>query len=233
MSYACFIVDDEIRSISAIEKLVEAHADLNYVGSETDVIRCLDRFRKSEIKADIIFLDIEMPKLSGLEAQRLFSVFGTIVFVTAHPDFALQSYDLGVVDYMLKPVLPDRFKSGMDKVIEKIKAQRDTASFISVYAGEKKNKVRIPIEEIVYLESADTNTKITTNSTTYLAHHSMIYLENLLTKNDFFIRVHRSYLINLKKLETYSYFSLKMITGSKVPIGRKYRQAVKQKLGLV
>ncbi|WP_118975739.1 LytR/AlgR family response regulator transcription factor [Taibaiella koreensis] len=231
MKYVCYVIDDEVRSITALERLIEGHPDLTFLGSDTQAGRALNRFRNGEIQADITFLDIEMPKTSGIEVQKPLSQFTTIVFVTAYPDFAAQAYDLDVVDYLVKPVSAERFNKCIDKVLSRLRERKSEEQYLVVYADQRKNKVRIKLEDILYLESADTYTQIKTVAGIHVAHHSMNYLEEALQQSDHFLRVHRSYMVNLKKLNSYSFFFIKLINGDRIPIGRKYREALKRKLG--
>lgn len=176
---------------------------------------CQDGF--SAVKAinqqrpDIVFLDIQMPKLSGFEVIELLDYSPVIIFSTAYDEFALKAFEVNAVDYLLKPYSRQRFQTALEKAVEKVTGKTSSAAELAALTmtggqdGEKleriviRNGVKIDfilLKDVVYLESADDYVMVHTLQNRYLKQKTMSYFETRLPGNEF-VRVHRSYILNI------------------------------------
>jgi two-component system LytT family response regulator len=160
---------------------------------------------------DIVFLDVQMPKLTGLELLELVDKLPHVVFTTAYDEYAVNAFDLNAVDYLLKPFSKDRFDKALEKIFQKInngestngvnqlKKQVVERTLLDKIVVKSNNNIHvIPINEVNYIESEDDYVMIHTDNGKYLKHQTMkFYEENL---NDMFIRIHRSYIVSLSQI---------------------------------
>lgn len=186
----------------------------------------------NHLKPDIVFSDIEMPDTNGMEMMR--ALYGKIpvpVFITSHPEFALESYDLEVFDYILKPLSAERFEKCMSRVLEFFSLrkramdidQSGESGYIMVKQGYEKH--RLHHSDIVFLESMKDYTKIKTTS-----GQSLLVLETLSSllkqlPEDKFLRIHRSYAVNLSKIESVTPGKVN-IQGREFPVGKSFKSVV-------
>eukprot|EP01133_Synstelium_polycarpum_P017058 gene17058-20321_t len=171
--------------------------------TETNPALALQKFISGEIVADLTFLDIEMPELSGIELGEILKAYTTVIFVTAHPDFAYQSYDMDIVDFIVKPVSLKRLIKSVNKAKAAIESRKgraleeDDALYLNVKM--KDGPVQILRESIYYLESASNYTFIYTKTTKIMVYATLSSLNEMLS-TDHFMRIHRSFIINLAKV---------------------------------
>ena len=199
---------------------------------------------------DLIFLDIQMPKLTGFEMLELLEEYPQIIFTTAYDQFAIKAFELNAVDYLMKPFSKDRFlqaiekarkrledkKEGIEKVknlINEVKEQSGEISRVFVKTGSRIDV--LPVSEIIKIEAQDDYVEFFTKEKSYLKKETMNYLEKNLPKSNF-IRVHRSTIINtdyLNKIEKYGKESYIVILkdGSKVNVSKSRIKELRQKLG--
>jgi len=220
----CIIVDDEEMATRVIESHLEMVNDIDVVGVYHSGVEAFHILDKSKI--DIMFLDIQMPKLTGLSMLKMLKNKPLTVLTTAHRDYAIEGFDLDVVDYLLKPISLERFLQTISKIRRLAspdeKVEEDQA-YVFIKANREYHKVYF--NEILTVEAIKNHIRIR------LHDHSLI---TLMTLSDFeskmpdgqFARVHRSYLINLKHVSSYSSQSID-IQGQVVPVGRSYKDVVK------
>lgn len=237
MKIRTVIVEDEIPAREELQYLLEQFPSIEVVGTAENGQEGLDVVL--ETRPDLVFLDIEMPVMNGLElAQRLYRmrdlIHPRLVFITAYHEFALQAFEVEAVDYLLKPFSEERLKATLERLtlppkpVEAIRSEvrpRGTKKIPVDYKGRYK---MLPVEKIFYLAAEEGGVAVNTEDGTYNANMSLAELEENL-KEDGFFRCHRSYLVNLNRVaEVIPWFKGKYLlvmddpTRSEVPVSRTY-----------
>jgi DNA-binding LytR/AlgR family response regulator len=227
MKIKCLIIDDEPPALKVLQKHIAQISGLDLVAQCKNAFEALEILQSKSI--DLIFLDIKMPHLLGTDFLKSLANPPKVIFVTAYREYAVESYELDVVDYLLKPVSFERFL----KAVSKIKMNGDKAvlsqanEFIQNTEAFIYLKVDKSMQKIIlkYIESWKDYVKLyCTNQKIILASQSISHMENLLSEHRF-IRVHRSYMVCLDKITGYTSLSLQ-INKTEIPIGRLYKQQV-------
>lgn len=229
MDLKCIIIDDEPLAINVIKNYISQIKGLNLLQSFNNAAESVDYIENNEI--DLLFLDINMPLLDGLNLLKSLSKKPLAIVTTAHEEFAVASYELEVVDYLVKPISFHRFIMAVNKAF-KIKGYEQKTDFTvqneRAYLFlkiDKKKMQKIYLDEIYSVESLGDYIKINTLSNTYIVHQTLSsFTENL--PSDKFIRIHRSYTISIDKVETVEGNSIE-IADTRYPIGRSYINEVK------
>jgi DNA-binding LytR/AlgR family response regulator len=229
-------VDDEVLAITLLKKYIEEIPDLELKKSTTNPINALEYLKEESV--DILFLDIQMPGLTGLELLNELPQKPVVIFTTAYKDYALEGYQLEVTDYLLKPFSPDRFKQAVSKARKLIELKQqayDNAGalslpfekdFINIKADHKIYKVKF--EEIRFIEGLKEYVSFYTATQRIIALESLKKLELLLPSKQF-IRVHKSYIIAINEVKALE-GNLLDIGDKKIPVGKTYRQEVVKKI---
>lgn len=228
MSLRCYIVDNEDYAIEYLSKHIRKTPGLELVGSDTNPLESLKKITTGEVKADISFLDIEMPQLSGLELAALIQAQTHIVFTTAHREFALQAFDTGAVDYLVKPIRYERFLKTVNtvrKIIAGDPSNKDTVKdFIFIQSENKGKLIRIKINDILMVEGALNYVRIKmVGEQTYLTHVTLSEMEGTLPDR-LFMRVHRGFLINMDKVAFLEDGIIHLNDGTTVTLGDNYKK---------
>jgi len=224
MKINCIIIDDEPLAISVIENYLNEFNDFHLVASFLNPLEAISTLKEHPI--DVVFLDINMPKMSGLEFIKSLENKPNIVITTAYREYAVESYDLDVLDYLVKPVPFNRFLKSINKITQKVHAQKgykvvDTASDDSYFFLKVDKKlVKIVYDQIYYIESLKDYIKVFTTTGSYLAHKSLTSITEELPGEQF-LRIHRSYTIAINKITSLEGNSVE-INSKRIPIGRKY-----------
>ncbi|MBW1298298.1 LytR/AlgR family response regulator transcription factor [Aquimarina litoralis] len=226
------IVDDEPIAHTIIEDYAVSLNDLKLVGNCYNAIEAMNFLRKE--KVDLIFLDIEMPKLKGLDFLRTLSHPPVVIITSAYSEFAVESYELEVCDYLLKPFSFERFLKAYTKVV-KIKEQSLSksktiaeATNTSIFLKGDKETHHIQLDKIKYLESYGSYVKLYVQAEMLLIHESISHFESILPTHQF-IRVHRSFMINIYAIKSIMGNQIKLDDAT-VPIGQSYKAIVKKRL---
>lgn len=235
MGIRCLIVDDEPLALDVLEAYIERLDDLELVARLDNAVEAFNFLQKEEV--DLLFLDIQMPKLTGIDLLKNISDPPQVIFTTAYRDYALQGYELNVVDYLLKPISFDRFLKAVNKVIqhqekgEEVTGEGGTESGdginyqeAHIYLKSDKKMVKVPLKEILYIESLKDYIRVFTPEKNVTAYQRISYMEEKLPSEKF-VRIHRSFIINIDQIEAYS-TSIVEVAGKEIPIGRNYRQDV-------
>lgn len=227
MKTKCIIVDDEPLALEAIELHIQKIDSLKLVASCSDAIEAFDVLRKTQ--TDLMFLDIQMPEITGVEFLKSLKNPPKVIFTTAYRDYAIEAFNLDVVDYLLKPISFNRFLQAVNKFYEGIPQpiislkspdfNSGAESFFFVKA-DKKN-VKIKFEEVLYIESIKDYVKIICKKRTVISKIMIGQLIGLLPEKRF-LRIHRSYIIYVPNVEAFSSISVE-INGKEIPIGRNYK----------
>lgn len=226
----CLIVDDEQGAIDVLKHHIEKVSYLNLVGASLGPLEALDKIYTEKI--DLIFLDVHMPQLSGIDFMKLLKGRIRVILTTAYSQYALESYDLNVVDYLLKPISFERFLQSVEKAKEIIIPIEKTAEknlnnakneddFMFVKTDSRMQKVRF--DEIQYVESLGNYVSIYTPKERIITLLTMKEIEEKLPEKTF-IRVHRSYIISLEFLQYIEGNQIFINTKNPIPLGDTYRQ---------
>ncbi|HCT31235.1 MAG TPA: DNA-binding response regulator [Bacteroidales bacterium] len=220
MKVNCIIVDDEPASREILEKYVADCPSLNLVGI------CKNAFEASEVisnnNVQLIFLDINMPKLSGIKFYKSLTNPPFVIFTTAYPEFAVEGFEVNAIDYLLKPFPFERFLKAVNKAIDilKSKSNNEHADEYILFKSDKKIH-RVDINEIYYLEAVGDYVKVFFNEKSIMVHDTFQNLLNQLP-NNLFVRIHKSHAIAIKRIDTIEGNMVK-INGKSIPIGQTYR----------
>ncbi|OQP40914.1 DNA-binding response regulator [Niastella yeongjuensis] len=227
----CLAVDDEPPALEVLKKYISSMQSLELAGTCCDAIEAINFLQTRQV--DLIFLDIKMPELLGTDFIRTLKTPPKVIFTTAYRKYALEGFELEAADYLLKPISFERFLKAVNKVIKKdTGVEKEFAhnnhdpEFICVRADRK--MVKIFLDDILYIESLKDYIKIVTTAKALLTKQSISAVEEMLPKN-VFIRIHRSYIISLKKVQSYT-SELIEIDKHELPVSRMYRREVEQAL---
>ena len=216
--YNCIIVEDEPLAAEVIKDYVEQVPFLQLKGICTDALYAMDLLQKESI--DLVFLDIHLPKLKGLDFIKALQKPPQIIITSAYQEYALQGYELNVVDYLLKPIEFSRFLMAVNKVKEPVTTIERGALFFNV----SKKRVKVYIDDILFIESLKEYIRITTKDKSIITKYQLGQIEEMLARNGF-LRVHRSFLVAKNKIDAFSATDVE-VNGEQIPIGRSYKDAV-------
>ncbi len=232
---AAVIVDDEELARAILHEYLAAHPGIEIVAECSNGFEAVKAV--SELAPDLLFLDIQMPKLSGFEVLELIGPGPAVIFVTAYDQYALRAFEVHAVDYLLKPFTPERLAEALERARQRM--ERNEASPVPALVKQARASARpvervlvkdgsrvhvIPVEKIDYIEAQDDYVGIKAGGKEYLKQDTMAELESLLPPERF-IRIHRSYILNidrLMRLEPYAKDSRVAILadGTQLPVSR-------------
>jgi DNA-binding LytR/AlgR family response regulator len=236
MTINCLIADDEKLAREVMQNYLSKLHNLKLVAACTNGMEVYEALRKEKI--DLLFLDIQMPQLTGIELLRMLKNSPPVIITSAYREFALEGYELNVIDYLLKPVSFERFLKAVDKYINTkapgnimpeppIQATKtDDRAFIYVKADKK--MVRLLLKDILYIEGLKDYVKIHTTGKPVVTYQTLTYLEEKLSA-DSFIRVHRSFIISLHHINAFTGTNIE-IGQVNIPIGSSFAKDVLNRL---
>jgi len=231
MKTRCIIVDDEPLAIEAIQMHVEKFDSLKLVANCMDAFQAFDILNKTRV--DLMFLDIQMPEITGLDFLKSLKTPPKVILTTAYREYAIDAFDLNVIDYLLKPISFDRFMQAINKFYEQSNSELlvpgntfhiQGSNPDHIFVRSDKKNVKIRFEEILYIESIKDYVKIICKSRTIISKILISELESKLP-TELFLRIHRSYIINIRNIEAYSHTHIE-VPGKELPIGRNYKNEV-------
>jgi len=231
----CIIIDDEPLAIALIEAHVAKFPNLEVIATCNNALEGFEVLKSKRV--DLIFLDIQMPLLTGIEFLKSLSNPPKVIFTTAYREYAIESYELEVVDYLLKPISFDRFFKSINKYFKTVEskdkkevvisAKENSAGFMYVNVNKKHHKILF--SEILYAESLKDYVQIHTKETTIITKDKISDFEQKLPKH--FLRTHRSYIVNTDKITAYTTHDVE-IGELEIPIGVSYKKQVMENLKL-
>ena len=222
---SCIIVDDEPVARKILQEFTEQVPFLDLLGKFESAMKA-EEFLKSN-QPDLIFLDIEMPKVSGLQMLKRINIESMVILTTAFPQYALDGYELDIIDYLLKPFALHRFLKAVQKAKDFYEMKTQPGSSLSpsyIFIKSEKRIEKVELSEILYAEVLGNYMTIYTDRKTIIAYLTMKSLESQLPANDF-IKIHQSFLVNRSKIESVEGNDLKVGTKS-LPISRNCRDSV-------
>ncbi|HZY36565.1 MAG TPA: LytTR family DNA-binding domain-containing protein [Mucilaginibacter sp.] len=222
---SCIIVDDEPVARKILHEFVDQVPFLDLHGKFENAMKAEAFLKVSTV--DLIFLDIEMPKISGLQFLQKLNIESMVVLTTAFPQYALEGYELDIIDYLLKPFALSRFLKAVQKAKDFYEMKHKTVSGpLSSYIFIKSDKriEKIELSEILYAESVGNYVSVYTDDKRILAYLTMKSLEAQLPADDF-IKIHQSYLVNCSKIDAIEGNEVKLGCKS-LPISRNFRDLV-------
>lgn len=236
MKTRCLIVDDEPLALKVIESHINKVPNLDLICSCDNAMEAFDILLKK--KVDLVFLDVEMPEISGVELLKSLKNGPAVIFITAFRDFALDAFELDAIDYLLKPVSFERFfkavtkyfqwkgHEGLDVKTSEMQGQYDD-SFIYVRSDRK--VVKILLKDILFIESMKDYVKIHLEKGMIITKERLSNLEDKLPEKQF-IRTHRSFLVASKFIKAFTSETIE-VKNHEIPIGRTYKNSVLSFLG--
>ncbi|MBI9067489.1 MAG: response regulator transcription factor [Salinivirgaceae bacterium] len=227
----CLVVDDEPLAREAIKEYIKRVPELHIAEECENAIQALSALRRNKI--DLIFLDIEMPEINGISFIQTLKNIPGVIFTTAYRNYAVEAFDLDVIDFLLKPISFKRFLMAIDKFYQRSgskeitqTAKSETPKYLNVKADRRTHKIEL--QSIIYLESLKDYVKIVCENESIVTHESLSNLEDLL-EADGFIRIHRSFVVAVNKIKSFDAETI-FIEGKELPISRTYKKLVLSRL---
>ncbi|MFN4313949.1 MAG: LytR/AlgR family response regulator transcription factor [Chitinophagaceae bacterium] len=225
----CLIVEDEPLAVQVLQDYLLPHKSLELKAVFRDAISATDYLRKE--KVDLLFLDIHLPGLKGLDFLRLLPNPPVTILTTAYPQYALDGFELGVADYLLKPVSQKRFQAALNKALRLIQADQNVPyneppKEEAIYLNVNRRKTKIPLDDILYIESQREYVLIVSSTREYVSKIGTAELEAMLP-NKRFKRIHRSFIVAVAKIDNFSREDVE-IAGVRIPIGKNFRDSWKE-----
>ena len=227
----CLAVDDEPPALEVLKKFISSVHSLELACVCSDAIEALNFVQSKRV--DLIFLDIKMPELLGTDFVRALKNPPKVIFTTAFRKYAIEGFELDAVDYLLKPISFDRFLKAVSKVMQTslndTRQEDETHNKKTVGSGyinfrSDRKMTKIALNDILYIESIKDYIKVITVANTLVTKQTISSVEEMLPK-DMFVRIHRSYIVALNKIESYNHESV-WIAKLELPISRMYRHEV-------
>lgn len=229
MSINCLIVDDEPLSQDIVEKYLQNYPNLHLVSKCNDAFEAMEVLKSNSV--DLIFLDINMPKLSGMSLAKSLLNVPEIIFITAYPQYAVEGFEVEAVDYLLKPFSVERFLIAVNKALVKIENSHNNRGAFpdDDYLIVKSNKKlhRIPHKDILYFEAIGDFVKVHSKAGVHITSETLKKIEGKLLP-DQFIRIHKTYIIPLSGIEYIEGNRVK-IAGTMLPIGLTFKEKLLEK----
>jgi two-component system, LytTR family, response regulator len=239
MKTTCIIIEDEPFAQSLLEQHIQQLKNYELLGKFENPIQALDIIQEKRV--DVIFLDINMPGMSGLGLLETFTDYRPhVVFTTAYPDYAIAAFDYNVVDYLVKPISFERFVKAINKIKDKmmlsnIKKQNGAESINTavnhdikanfIWVKVDKKQVKVYESDIIYIEGMGDYLKIHLINKTLITHTTMSCITELLDPKEF-VRVHKSYIVRLGAVKSYTIHSIVTVNDKEIHVGVSYQAKV-------
>lgn len=246
MSTTCIIVDDEKLARDLLKEYLENYPDIELIGEADQGTEAVEKIDK--LKPDIVFLDVQMPGMTGFDVLEDIEHEPYVIFVTAYDQYAIKAFEKNAVDYLLKPLDEERFRTSVNRALKRktlehssiedllssMKTERKGTYDTHIFVQKSEKLFNLPVEEIVYLEASGDYTIITTKSDQFVSSSGIGKLEEILNP-EVFIRVHRSTIVNVNYLkEIERHFNggmvVKMQNGKSFPVSRTYAKLIRKKV---
>lgn len=220
----CLVVDDEPPAREIIGRYIANMPMLQLTGECGNALQALSFLQQHTV--DLVFLDIRMPQLNGNELLKILKQQPKVIFTTAHPEYALEGYELDVVDYLLKPIQFDRFVKAVHKATQAPSLPEPAVEALPrqqafVYFRADRKMIKVMLDDILFIESMKDYVKVHTSTGLVVTKQSISSVEEMLPEG-LFLRVHRSFIVALSKVRSFS-SELLEVGKTEIPIGKLYR----------
>jgi DNA-binding LytR/AlgR family response regulator len=213
----CIIVDDEPLAATLLENHISKIDHLKLIGKAENALEAYKLLQHQPV--DLMFLDIQMPHLNGIDFLKSLSQKPKTVFTTAYRDFAIEGFELEAVDYLLKPITFERFFKAVERVLRNINTSKEDFILLRTEGIHRK----IPLSDIVYIESQGNDIKVTLSAKEHFISKSKITDLEIILASKGFIRIHRSFIINTEFVTAFNNNEIHL-GAHHIPVGRSYRQ---------
>lgn len=228
MKIKCLLVDDEPLALDALESLIHKIPELQIIGKCQNAVEALQVIHARKI--DLLLLDIHMPELSGIEMLKSLSHPPKVIFTTAYREYAVEAFELDVIDYLVKPISLERLIKAINRYHERLSRVSGSPASESEFTGrtihiysDKKNHI-VPISSILYVEGLKDYAMVYTDQGRLITRQTMKNLEDILPDQEF-ARIHRSYIVPIRRLDSWTSYSVN-IKDKEIPVGRTYRKSI-------
>ncbi len=231
MKIRCLIVDDEPPALDVLRAHITNTPMLEVAGECHNAMGAFDFLQRQRV--DLLFLDIQMPRLLGTDLVKALNDPPKVIFTTAHREYAMDGFDLNAVDFLLKPISFDRFLKAVQKAVShdtRIQKSEQAAPELPrfLYFRADRKMVKVLVEDINYIESLKDYVRINTSAQPIITKQTIMAIEEMLPSDEF-VRVHRSFIVALKKVSSFSHNSV-FIGATEIPLGPLYRNEVIRRL---
>lgn len=226
MEMKCIIIDDENHSRNQIEELIAISPGVSHERSFDEAYGALSYLHQQN-HIEVVFLDIEMPKINGIEAAKLLRPYcDFLIFVTGHLDYGAQSFEIGVDGYLLKPVSEVKFIRQVQRLLA-IKSQQPTLknpnNFLLIKGGSKHKYISIKFDEILYIRSMSNYVRIFQTDEQHITYHTLKHIEEALWERTEFLRINRSEIVSFNHVKQVDGYQITLNNGEKFMVSRSYK----------
>ena len=224
----CYIIDDEEHAIDTLVGYINKFPGLNLIGSCISPLQGINEIRDNG-QIDMLFLDVDMPEISGLDVADIVSSYTSVIFTTAFPNYAVQAFEKNGADFMLKPISFERFTKSVTKVQNLLKARKvvdqpPPNEYFFINPGIKGRMIQLSFSDILYIEALKNYVIIYTSDNKYVTYLSMREIENAIPLAKF-IRIHKSYIVNVEKIKSIDGNNVILSQSSELPIGTSFKDS--------
>jgi DNA-binding LytR/AlgR family response regulator len=226
----CIAIDDEPKALEVIERYCNKTSLVDLKATFREPVKAIEFLNHEKI--DLIFLDINMPDISGMQLMQTLSPRPMVIFTTAYSHYAVESYDLNALDYLLKPITFERFLAAINKAAAKLSSKNGLSNEDepTVFIKSGPQTYQVKVGDILYLEKDGNYITIHLKDRNILIRENMGDIFDLVPATDF-LRVHKSFVVSIKHISMIEIHQL-VINGEKIPIGSTYRDLLRNRLGL-
>lgn len=231
--FTCLLVDDEPPALEVLNHYISNAPFLEVVKECHHAMAAFEFLQQHRV--DLVFLDVQMPRLLGTELLRSLPHAPKVIFTTAYRDYAVEGFELGAIDYLLKPYSFDRFLRAVHKVLDLEQRNTQASTNFStstsdrfLYVRADRKMVKVMVDEIRYIESLKDYIRIFVKDRQIITKQTISALEEMLPENEF-VRIHRSFIIALKQVDSYNHHSV-FINKTELPLGPLYKQDIMKRL---
>jgi len=225
----CLILDDEEMSRNLVKQFVEKTEGLNLIGVYGDPIEAANALKKTRV--DILFLDIEMPNMTGYDLIKTLEEQPQIIMITAKKEHAAEAFDYNVTDYLVKPINYTRFFQAVGRAFENIENKKDRKGANEIYVRTESKIVKVNLDELLYVEALADYIMLFTAENKYIVHSTMKGFQSKLPSNRF-VRIHRSYIVNKDKVASIENLFV-VINNKYIPIGASYKDDFMSRINML
>lgn len=229
MNLKCLVIEDELPAQRVLKKYIGDVPSLELAGMHKSAVEVIETLREEQI--DLLFLDINLPKISGLNFLRSLNNPPQVIITTAYPDYAHEGFELDVVDFLLKPFSFERFLKAVSKVTSDPQSESGSPDQQYVFVKVDNSLQKVDFKSIIYIESDRDYVRVVMEDGRFRQLQTLKYWDSLL-KNEHFARVHKSFIVNIAKVQKIVGNRIEM-PGEIIPIGRHYKEDFMERIDLI